>query len=173
MPAPHRLRPLCAATFLAVATGFAADAPKEQPAPSAPTATPPPAPAAIPAAAAPADDHAVKLPVFPVSASRLREIDLKIKKLEKQITREKTLLEKSALDDTLNDEKISKAANLFGGKSAAQRESLAAVRVESMEKELDLLGKLRTPMTKDDRELVEKLIEDQRTYRRNLDDALR
>ncbi|MFI5336984.1 MAG: hypothetical protein ACHQ5A_09380 [Opitutales bacterium] len=172
------------ASVPAAATPAVAPASSPAAAPAAPGATPVAAPApapAAPAAVSPAADatgpktegKTVVMPVFPVSASRLREIDLKIKKLEKQIEREKNSLEKTALDDTLNDEKVSKAAALFGGKSAAQRESVAAVRIESMEKELSLLDTLRTPLTKSDRELIEKLIDDQRTYRRNLDDALR
>lgn len=113
------------------------------------------------------------LPKFEVSAPRLREIDKTIKRLEKLIGREKKLLEKSAVDDTLNGEKISKAAALFGGKSTAQRASVAAVRIQSMEKEISILENIRTPMTASDRALAEKLVEDERTYRRNLDITLR
>ena len=118
-------------------------------------------------------DQTVQLPVFPVSAARLREIDIRIKKLEKLINREKQALERSALDDTINNEQTSKAAAIFGGKSTAQRDSVTLVRIESMEKEVDLLDKLRTPLTKSDRDLIEKLIEDQLVYRRSLDEALR
>ena len=113
------------------------------------------------------------IPVFPVSATRLHEIDLKIKRLQKQIDREKDALERTTLDDTLNNDKISNAAAIFGGKSTDQRESVALVRIESMEKELSLLDTLRTPLTKADRALISKLIDDQRTYRRELDEALR
>lgn len=115
----------------------------------------------------------VKMPVFTVTGQRLKEIDVTIKKLEKQISREKKQLERSNLDDALNGEKVSKAASIFGGKSTIQRASVAAVRIESMEKELQLLETLRTPLTKDDRAMIEKLVEDQRTYRRGLDEALR
>lgn len=173
------LTALCAAAFLAAALSAAEQ--KEQPAATAPAKADPAkeaakaktAPAAKQDSAQKAEGTTVQLPKFPVSASRLREIDITIRKLDKQITREKTLLEKTALDDTLNNEKISQAASIFGGKSSLQRESVAAVRVESMEKEKSLLETLRTPLTKEDRELIEKLIEDQRVYRRNLDDALR
>ncbi|MBI2512862.1 MAG: hypothetical protein HYV96_12860 [Opitutae bacterium] len=119
------------------------------------------------------EGETVKMPVFTVTGQRLREIDVTIKKLEKQISREKKQLEKSNLDETLNSEKVSKAASIFGGKSTVQRASVAAVRIESMEKELQLLETLRTPLTKDDRAMIEKLVEDQRTYRRSLDEALR
>jgi hypothetical protein len=141
--------------------------------------TNPPKPAAAPKSA-PASASAVKtegptvvLPKVEVSASRLREIDLTIRKLEKLIARESKLLEKSAVDDTLNNEKVSRAAALFGGKSTVQRASVAAVRIESMQKEISLLETLRTPLTAADRALMEKLVADQRTYRRELDIALR
>ncbi|HLP25422.1 MAG TPA: hypothetical protein VK477_07080 [Acidobacteriota bacterium] len=115
----------------------------------------------------------VKMPVFTVTGQRLKEIDVTIKKLEKQISREKKHLEKSNLDEALNGEKVAKAASILGGKSTVQRASVAAVRIDSMEKELQLLETLRTPLTKDDRAMIEKLVEDQRTYRRGLDEALR
>lgn len=143
-----------------------ADATKPAPAPAAPAADPKNAGLKV-------EGETVKMPVFTVSAERMREIDHTIKGLEKQISREKKQLEKSNLDETLNSEKVAKAAAIFGGKSTAQRASVAAVRIDSMEKELQLLETLRTPLTKSDRALIEQLVEDQRTYRRNLDDALR
>jgi hypothetical protein len=150
--------------------------PAEKPAATAPPeATKPADPAATDAKSAglKTEGETVKMPVFTVTGQRLREIDVTIKRLEKQISREKKQLEKSNLDETLNSEKVSKAASIFGGKSTVQRASVAAVRIESMEKELQLLETLRTPLTKDDRAMIEKLVEDQRTYRRGLDEALR
>jgi hypothetical protein len=155
----------CAAVLATATLASAAD---EKSAP-----TPPPATLAEAKAALKVEGPTVQMPVFEVSTSRLREIDVTIKRLEKQIKREKKSLEKSNLDETLNGEKVAKAAALFGGKSTLQRASVAAVRIDSMEKELQLLETLRTPLTKADRELIEKLVEDQRTYRRELDVALR
>lgn len=119
------------------------------------------------------EGETVKMPVFTVTGQRLKEIDVTIRKLEKQVSREKKQLEKSNLDEALNGEKVAKAAAILGGKSTLQRASVAAVRIDSMEKELQLLETLRTPLTKDDRAMIEKLVEDQRTYRRGLDEALR
>jgi len=139
-----------------------------------PGAEPAPTKAApAPASAIHTEGPTVELPKFEVSAPRLREIDKKIKRLEKEVSREKKLLERSALDDTLNNDSVSRAAALFGGKSAVQRASVAAVRIGSIEKEISLLETLRTPLTASDRALAEKLVEDQRTYRRELDIALR
>ena len=161
MIARPRLGAVCA-TLLFVA-GFASAA--------EPTKAPPPA---APAKSTIVTEGAtIALPKFEVSASRIREIDATIKHLEKLIGREKRLLEKSAADETLNNERISRSAALFGGKSAVQRASVAAVRVESMEKEIALLDTLRTPLTAIDRALIEKLVQDQRTYRRELDLTLR
>ncbi len=174
-----RFSALNAVVLATAAFSFAADAKKDAAPAEKPAATQPAAPAE---AAKPADPknaglktegETVKMPVFTVTGQRLREIDVTIKKLEKQISREKKQLEKSNLDEALNSEKIAKAASILGGKSTVQRASVAAVRIESMEKELQLLETLRTPLTKDDRAMIERLVEDQRTYRRNLDDALR
>lgn len=167
MALPLRFLAACAAAVLVTAVAHAA--PETGSTPPAAAAKP----AAAPASAHPTEGPTVALPKFEVSANRLREIDLTIKKLEKLIARETKLLEKSALDDTLNNEKVSHAAALFGGKSTLQRASVAAVRIESMQKEVSLLETLRTPLTNDDRALMEKLVEDQRTYRRELDLALR
>lgn len=176
---------LGAALVAAVSLSQAAEANQNPPAEksSAPQAAEKPAAPTEPAKPAAADPknaaglktegETVKMPVFTVTGQRLREIDVTIKKLEKQISREKKQLEKSNLDEALNSEKVAKAASIFGGKSTMQRASVAAVRIESMEKELQLLETLRTPLTKDDRAMIERLVEDQRTYRRNLDDALR
>ena len=161
MIARLHLGAVCAAVLLATALTAAVDAPKDRP-----TATPPKSATAT-------EGPMIVMPKFEVTASRLREIDATIKHLEKLVGREKQRIEKSALDDTLNDEKISRTAALFGGKSTLQRASIAAVRVESMEKEVALLENLRTPLTADDRALMEKLIQDQRTYRRDLDITLR
>lgn len=155
-------RILTASAIILVA---AADVPAAEPAPAKT--------APAPASAIHTEGPTVELPKFEVSAPRLREIDKKIKRLEKEVSREKKLLERSALDDTLNNDSISRAAALFGGKSAVQRASVAAVRIGSIEKEISLLETLRTPLTASDRALAEKLVEDQRTYRRELDIALR
>lgn len=186
MSSRARLISFCAALLASAALALASDnksetAPAEKPAAKQEAAKPtePATPQAADTPAKPKDaglkveGETVKMPVFTVTTQRLREIDVTIKKLEKQIKSEQKLLEKSNLDDALNNEKVSKAASLFGGKSTVQRASVAAVRIESMEKELQLLETLRTPLTKSDRDLIEKLVEDQRTYRRSLDEALR
>ncbi len=166
MALPFRLLPVCAAAVFAAALVTASEPTPAKPAPAAPIA-------AAPTSKIKTEGDTVVMPKFEVTASRLREIDKTIKHLEKMVRREKQSLEKSALDETVNSEKISKAAALFGGKSTAQRASVSAVRIQSMEKEISILESLRTPMTASDRALAEKLVEDERTYRRELDITLR
>lgn len=168
-----RLLSLGAALLATASFSLAADTKPNSPAEKSAAAKTSDKPADPKNAGLKTEGDTVKMPVFTVTGQRLKEIDVTIKKLEKQISREKKQLEKSNLDDALNGEKVSKAASIFGGKSTVQRASVAAVRIESMEKELQLLETLRTPLTKDDRAMIEKLVEDQRTYRRSLDEALR
>lgn len=160
---------LCAAVSITAAL-FSADEKKE---PAPPPATAPAESKSEPKSDLKTEGPVVVMPKLEVTASRLREIDVTIKKLEKQISREKKKLEKSQLDEALNSEKITRAAAILGGKSTTQRASVSAVRIESMSKELGLLETLRTPLTREDRALIEQLIEDQRKYRRELDEALR
>lgn len=166
-----RLKMLCAAVFATAALALA-DEKKETPT-SPPPAAAPAAPKSEPKSDLKTEGPVVVMPKLEVTASRLREIDVTIKKLEKQISREKKKLEKSQLDEALNSEKVTRAAAILGGKSTTQRASVSAVRIESMSKELGLLETLRTPLTKEDRALIEQLVEDQRKYRRELDEALR
>ncbi len=122
-----------------------------------------------------ADDPAkvITLPKVEVTAGRIREIDMALKRLDKQISRETKRLEKTQADEVLNSDKVSRAAALFGGKSTAQRTSVTAVRLQSLEKERMLLESLKVPQPEKERLLVEKEIEAQRTYRRELDHILR
>ena len=162
MIARLHLGAVCAALLLVVAPASAAETHKDQPVAASPGRS-----------TVITEGPTHEMQKFVVNASRLREIDSTIKHLEKLITRENKLIEKSAVDDTLNSEKVSRGAALFGGKSSLQRASVAAVRVASMEKEIALLEGLRDPLTAEDRALMEKLIQDQRTYRRDLDITLR
>ena len=118
-------------------------------------------------------EKVVTLPRVEVTASQIREIDVALKRLDKQIARETKRLEKTQADEVLNSEKVSRAAALFGGKSAAQRASVTAVRLQSLEKERSLLESLKVPQPERERKLVEKEIEAQRAYRRELDHILR
>lgn len=132
--------------------------PNAEPKPTAPTAAPTSPP-----------NEVVTLPAVQVTKSRIREIDLTLKRIDKQISRERKKLKSGETDRVLNHDQVAKATALFGGKSTAQRESVAAERVRLLETERDLLEQMKAPMMRDDFLLVEKQVELLRTARRELD----
>jgi len=145
-----------------------------------PAAKVPPAAAGAPATtpadgAAPAakPEEVTTLPSIEVRNSRVTELDLQIRKLEKDIAREQKKMKSSDLDQSLNDAKSSRKFALFGGKSTEQRESVAAERVSLMEAERDILEAMKLNKTAAELALLQKQIDDLRTVRRNLDLELR
>ena len=90
---------------------------------------------------------------------------------DKQIAREKKKLKSTTLDKSLNSDKVSNAAAIFGGNSASRMVAVAASRVNLLESERDLLERLKFPRTAEDQALIEKELVNLRTTRRNLDDA--
>jgi hypothetical protein len=136
----------------------------------APAKTPPDAPKAA-APATPADKEVLALPKVEVTSARIKAIDAELKKIDKQIAREKKNLKSTNLDQSLNSDKASKAAAIFGGNSASHMVAVAATRVNLLESERAMLERLKFPRTEEDQALIEKEIENLRTTRRNLDDA--
>jgi len=124
-------------------------------------------------AAAKAAEEVTTLPSMEVRNSRITELDLQIRKLEKDITRERKKMKSSDLDQSLNDAKAAKKFSLFGGKTTEQRESVAAERVSLMEAERDILEAMKLNKTRAELALLQKQIDDLRTVRRNLDTELR
>jgi len=170
------------ASLLLAAARVTAEEPTPAAAPAAPPATAakptPPASPANPDKPAPAPpvsavpdlpDEVVTLPAIQVTGSRVREIDVTIKRLDKLIAREQKKLRSEETDRALNSDRVTRVAALFGGKSTAQREAVAGERVRLLETERDLLGKLKLPQTRADFILLEKQIELLRTARRELD----
>lgn len=144
----------------------------------APAVAIPPATAASPATtpadgAVAAPEEVTTLPSMEVRNSRITELDLQIRKLEKDITRERKKMKSSDLDQSLNDAKAAKKFSLFGGKTTEQRESVAAERVSLMEAERDILEAMKQNKTRAELALLQKQIDDLRTVRRNLDTELR
>lgn len=163
---------LCSAFAATIAAEPAAEAPakpEEESKPAA-TATPQPAPVAEKPATAP---KVVTLPKIQVTATRLRELDKMIVKLDKQIAREKKKVRSGELDKALNNPELVKAAAIFGGNSAAYLEQLAARRVLYMETERGLLEDMKVPRTLDELKMIEQELDKIRTMRRELDDAWR
>ena len=150
-----------------------------------PAATParePAKPAEAAAPAIPGKDAAppaaatkpLELPKFEVlGASRIHDIDVEIKKLNKLLTREKKKVKPTELDRTFNNPQVAKGAALFGGNSADHLSAVAASRVSLMETELEVLEAMKRPATLEARSEMQKEIEQLRETRRNLDDAAR
>ncbi len=119
----------------------------------------------------PADKEVLALPKVEVTSTRLKQIDNELKKIDKQIAREKKKLKSTDLDKSLNSDKVSNAAALFGGNSASHMAAVAASRVNLLESERNLLERLKFPRTEKDQAMIEKELVSLRTTRRNLDDA--
>ncbi len=113
----------------------------------------------------------IDLPTLKVQDRRIKAIDAELKKLDKQIARERKQMQSTSLDKSLNSDKLSQAAALFGGNSAGHMAAVAATRVSLLEQERMLLERLKFPRTAEDQALIEKELENNRTVRRNLDNA--
>lgn len=144
----------------------AAEATRPEPAQPAPAKEPAPA-----AETTPADKEVLALPKVEVTSARVKQIDNELKKIDKQIAREKKKLKSTDLDKSLNSDKVSTAAAIFGGNSASHMAAVAASRVNLLESERNLLERLKFPRTEEDQAMIEKELVNLRTTRRNLDDA--
>ena len=113
----------------------------------------------------------VELPTVKVQERRIKAIDAELKKIDRQIAREKKNLKATDLDKSLNSDKLAKTAAILGGNSASHMEAVAAARVGLLEQERALLERLRFPRTAEDQALIEKELVNLRTTRRELDDA--
>jgi hypothetical protein len=139
--------------------------------PATPASTKPavPAPATPPAPPTPV----LVLPTIEVRQSRLHEIDVEIRKLDKLIAREEKKVKSNELDKTLNNTQVANAAALFGGNSAEHLSAVAASRVALLQTERDVLESMKRPATRESLAMMETELAQLRTTRRNLDDAAR
>ncbi len=124
-----------------------------------------------PAAKPPAADPVLELPKIQVTAQRAKQIDKEIKRVDKLIERERARVKSTDLDRTLNNEKVARAAMIFGGNSAEHLSAVAASRVYLLEQERAVLEAMKRPATLDEFRMMEAEIEQLRLTRRNLDDA--
>lgn len=131
---------------------------------------PTPAPAA--ADAPKADEPVTLMPEIKISSSRISELDIEIKKLEKKIAKEKKKIKPTELDKALNGDDAPKALAIFGGKTASQRESVAADRVTFMEAQRDILEAMKHVRTKKEQDQLQKQLNDMKTMQRELDENL-
>lgn len=120
-----------------------------------------------------ADDDITALPEMEIRQTRIHDLDLKIRQLNRDIRREQRKVKPTDADAALNNRKASRIMSVFGGKSAEQRASVAAERVYLMEQERDLLELMKLPMTAAKLRELESQVDALRTVRRNLDIELR
>jgi len=118
-------------------------------------------------------DDVTLLEKITVTSSRISELDLDIKKLEKVIKREKKKLKSTDLDKTLNSAETPRVLQIFGGKSTAQREAVAYERVSLMEAERDILEALKHVRTRKEEKELKAQLNSFKTMRLQMDETLR
>lgn len=133
-----------------------------------------------PAAEAPADaataesgDDVTMMQEITVSSSRISELDLEIKKLDRKIERAKKRVKPTELDASLNSDKAPKALLIFGGKTAGQRQAAEAERLSLMETERDILEAMKHVRTRKQEQELQKQLNAFRTMQLQLDEELR
>lgn len=141
---------------------------------AAETAPPTAAAEAKPAPAANKSGNEVfVMPKFEVRRDRVRWLDREIKRTDKMIAREKAKVKSTDLDRALNNDKLVRAAAIFGGNTADHLSAVAATRVGILENERDILEAMKRPATLQEMQMFEEQIRQLRLLRRELDDAAR
>jgi hypothetical protein len=169
-------------------------APTAKPAASAPANRPPAAsttPAAPSAAAAALSDSGESavtrtegekptttvLPKMEVRKGKFSERDYKLAqdlhKQDQEIEREKRNLKISETDAALNNSKVSAALSVFGGESAQYRKRVAAERLELLEAEKDIIEQIAIAQKPEEKQILQKQLDELREMRRQLDKSLR
>ena len=113
------------------------------------------------------------MPKVEVKRERITVLDVEIAKQEQDIARERKNLKPSEVDLALNDSKIAKPLALFGGDSAQFRKRVASERVELMEAEKDILEAMKRAKTKEEKQELQKQVDELRAVRRDLEKSLR
>jgi hypothetical protein len=113
------------------------------------------------------------LPKVEVRNGRITELDRQVQKQNQEIAREKVNTKPTKLDETLNGPKVSKALAIFGGQSSDDRANVAKERVAMMEDERDLIEAIAQATDKNEKEELQKTLDQARAMRRDLESALR
>ena len=116
---------------------------------------------------------ATVMPKVEVKKGRITVLDQKLAEQEKEIARERKNLKASEVDTALNDAKIARPLAIFGGDSAQYRQRVAAERVELMEAEKDLIEAIAHARTKEEKQELQKQLDELKAMRRQLDKSLR
>ena len=162
-----------------------APAPANRPPTTAP-ASAAPAAASTPAAETPESTAAktdgeksstTVLPKMEVRKGKFSERDYKLAqelhKQDQEIEREKRNLKISEADAALNNSKVASALSVFGGESAQYRKRVAAERLELLEAEKDIIEQIAIAQKPEEKQLLQKQLDQLREMRRQLDKSLR
>lgn len=109
----------------------------------------------------------VMLPRVELRSRKFTELDKVLQKYEKQIAEEKEELEPNDFDDALNDEK--RSFSIFGGRTRQYRKQIAKERVYLLEFEKDLVEAQAKTTSKEEKEALQKYIDDIKKMRRELE----
>jgi hypothetical protein len=112
---------------------------------------------------------ATVLPKMEVRKSRITETDRQVHLQEQAIAREKKNTKATETDKALNDAKISSVLSVFGGESNKHRESVAQERVSLMETERDIIEAMGHARTKEEKQDLQKQLDEVRATRRELE----
>jgi len=118
-------------------------------------------------------EPATVLPKVEVQKDRITELDRQVHEKDLEIAREKKNTQPSELDRALNDSKVSKFLSIFGGQSNQYRAGVAQERVRMLEDERALIEALARAKTKEERQLLQKELDDLKALRRELEKSLR
>ncbi len=109
----------------------------------------------------------VVLPRVELRSRKFTELDKVLQKYEKQIAEEKEELEPNDFDDALNDEK--RSFSILGGRSRQYRKQIAKERIYLLEFEKDLAEAKAKTTSKEEKEALQKYIDDIKKMRRELE----
>jgi hypothetical protein len=129
-----------------------------------------PAPGAPPTPITPAkEDPTMLLPRIEVNKSRITDLAIALHEKDVEIAREKKNIKSTPLDDSLNDTEVSHKLAILGGSSAEDRSRLAEERVSLLEAERDLIEQIFNARTPEERDQLQKQMDDLKTMRRQLE----
>lgn len=113
------------------------------------------------------------LPKVEVTKGRITVLDQQIAEQELAIARERKNVKASEVDVALNDSKVAKPLSIFGGESSQFRQRVASERVQLMEAERDILEAMKRAKTKEEKQELQKQVDELRAVRRDLEKSLR
>lgn len=121
----------------------------------------------------PAEDPATQMQRVEVNKSRVTDLAIKLHEKDLEIAREKKNATPTTLDTALNDPGVSHTLSVFGGASSEDRARLAQERVGLLEAEKDLIEQIAQAKTKEEKDELEKTLNDLKQMRRELERAPR